>query len=519
LHLGNLVALWHNLSYPQRSLLPNIVLVVALALAGLALAWLPLSLGMALVFGPIIFLIVLVHPTWGLYLLIFAVPFGGLREIQVGPVTIGALEALWGLVLAAWLARMTSQGRIEIPQPPLLWPFLVYLGVGLLSLLVTLSLGYSLKELLKWGEMLALYLFVASNVRREQVGPLVNAILLAGAAQALVGVYQFFFRVGPEGFLLFDGRFMRAYGTFAQPNPYAGYLGLILPLAYSLLIGFRTSEGTEAWERESPLTAPSSRLKREAADKHPALAIWRLAPSAFFYAALFALIAIALLMSWSRGAMVAAATALIVVSVIRSRRAAVLFALALFLVAVTLLLSQLQLLPPIIMQRFLDAVPFLGIPDVRSVEITEANFAVVERLAHWQAAWEMWAEHPWLGVGIGNYVPVYPAYALPYWRDPLGHAHNYYLQVAAETGIIGLAAYLLLWGWSFVVAWRTVRGTVGYQQSIAVGIFGVLVHLSVHNFFDDLYVQGMYLHVALLLALLYIIKNVTRRLAGSGGVR
>jgi putative inorganic carbon (HCO3(-)) transporter len=473
---------WGRYWAGQNGILPYLAIIL-LAL-GLALAWLPLELAAALVGGAIAFFVVLIRPTWGLYLLVFAVPFGGLREVQLGPVTVGALEMSLGLVLVAWLVGMAARRSIEIPHPPLLWPFLIYLGAGLLSLLVTLSLGYSLKELLKWGEMLALYLFVVGVVRRDerQVRTLVVCILLAGTAEALVGFYQFFFRAGPEGFLLFDGRFMRAYGTFAQPNPYGGYLGLVLPLAYSLLMGVLA-------------VRPGGRP------------FWRMAPNALFYVAVTILLAAALSMSMSRGAMLSAAAALAVVSVIRSRRAAAFFTLLVFLLAVVLLLSQLQLLPPSIIQRFSNALPFLGIPDVRGVEITNENFAVIERLAHWQAAWDMWAEHPWLGVGVGNYVPVYPAYALPYWKDPLGHAHNYYLNVAAETGIVGLTAYLLLWAWVFAVAWRTVRGTTGYRQSVAVGIFGVLVHLSAHNFLDNLYVQGMYLHIALLLGLLCLLSE------------
>jgi putative inorganic carbon (HCO3(-)) transporter len=469
----------------HRNLLPAIASAIILVALGLALAWLPLELAAALAGGAIAFFAILIRPTWGLYLLIFAVPFGGLREVQLGPVTVGLLEISLGLVLIAWLAGMAARRSIEIPHPPLTWPFLIYLGAGLLSLLVTLSLGYSLKELLKWGEMLALYLFVVSAVRRDerQLRALVVCILLAGMAEALFGFYQFFFRAGPEGFLLFDGRFMRAYGTFAQPNPYGGYLGLVLPLAYSLLVGVLAF---------SPGGRP----------------FWRLAPDAFFYVVVTISLAAALAMSMSRGAMLSAAAALAVVSAIRSRRAAAFFTLLVFLLAVFLLLGQFQLLPPGVTQRFAGITSFLDIPDVRGVEVTDENFAVLERLAHWQAAWEMWAEHPWLGVGVGNYVPVYPAYALPYWEDPLGHAHNYYLNVAAETGLVGLTAYLLLWGWVFAVAWRTVRGTAGYRQSIAVGIFGVLVHLSAHNFFDNLYVQGMYLHVALLLGLLCLLPEI-----------
>jgi hypothetical protein len=36
---------------------------------------------------------------------------------------------------------------------------------------------------------------------------------------------------------------------------------------------------------------------------------------------------------------------------------------------------------------------------------------------------------------------------------------------------------------------------------VALGVLGVLVHLSVHNFVDNLYVHSMYLQVAMLLGL------------------
>jgi uncharacterized membrane protein HdeD (DUF308 family) len=62
-----------------------------------------------------------------------------------------------------------------------------------------------------------------------------------------------------------------------------------------------------------------------------------------------------------------------------------------------------------------------------------------------------------------------------------------------------LAAYLFLWGAALVVAWRATRQATGWYWAVALGVLGVLVHLSVHNFFDNLYVHGMYLHVAILL--------------------
>jgi O-antigen ligase len=120
----------------------------------------------------------------------------------------------------------------------------------------------------------------------------------------------------------------------------------------------------------------------------------------------------------------------------------------------------------------------------------------------------MFSEHPWLGVGIGNYEPVYPAYALPRWDEPLGHAHNYYLNIAAETGLVGLSAYLILWSAVFWQAWQAVRRTSGYWQGVAVGILGILTHLAAHNFFDNLYVHGMYVHIAILLGLIFVAAPV-----------
>jgi O-antigen ligase len=171
------------------------------------------------------------------------------------------------------------------------------------------------------------------------------------------------------------------------------------------------------------------------------------------------------------------------------------------LLAYVLLAGGFSLVPPSVVQRFSDFVPYLGVVDVRGVEVTDANFAVLERMAHWQSALSMWTENPWLGVGIGNYEPVYPSYALPLWPLPLGHAHNYYLNIAAETGLLGLAAYLFLWGTALLGAWRGVRRASGWYLGVALGVLGVLVHLSVHNFFDNLFVHSMYLQVAILLGI------------------
>jgi len=458
--------------------------MVVLLVIGLALARLPVPLAGAALLGTITATLILLNPIWGLVALIPIIPFSALISIQVGGVNVGGMEATLLLILSAWLLRMTVKRQIVIPHPPLLLFWLLWLGVILASWLVALSLGAALAESLKWLEMLALYLFIVANVERRHLPWLVGAILVAGTMQALLGLYQFLFRAGPEGFLLFGGRFLRAYGTFRQPNPYAGYLGLVLPIAFSLAL----------W-------GIASRHRR------------KVGGSSTFYSLLITLLSIiafssmlaALYASQSRGAWIGFAVAVAAVSLARGGWTAALLGLAVAALALVGAMGAFQALPPTIIQRFGDAFTALSIPDIATAEVTNANFAAIERLAHWKAATDMWRDHLWLGVGIGNYAVVYPAYAIGRWLDPLGHAHNFYLNVGAETGLVGFLAYGLLWLAAFGLGWMAARRSSGFERAVAAGCLGVLVHLNVHNLVDNLYVQGMYLHIAIVLGLLCLI--------------
>jgi O-antigen ligase len=416
----------------------------------------------------------MVRPQFGVLLVVLAVPFGSLRQVRLGVMNVGVIEVLVTLVLAAWLMRMLVRRKYVIKWPPLTLPLMLFIIVLCLSSLGSMSLQHSIKELVKWAEVLALYVLVANEMTGRWRRALAFVLLGTGALVALHGIYQFLFQVGPVEFVLF-GRFMRAYGTFEQPNPYGGYLGLTLPLAVGLVIAAIVPMGRRI---------PSRWL------------VWAGGSGA--------LMAIALVMSWSRGAWlgIAAGIGVMLVAVVaRSGRAAVLGVVFAVLMAYMLLAGGLSLIPPSIVQRFSDFVPYLGVADVRGVEVTDANFAVLERMAHWQSAIGMWADRPWLGVGIGNYEVAYGRYSLPLWPLPLGHAHNYYLNIGAEAGIMGLIAYLVLWGAALLQSWKAARHARDWNWGVALGVLGVIVHLSVHNVFDNLYVHGMYLHVAILLGL------------------
>ena len=450
-------------------------LVAALLVWAWILARWPLPWAGALLVGSAVAVSILLRPALGLPLLALAVPFGSLGTVSIGPAAVGAEEALLGAVAGAWLVRQMSRGALNLRWPSLAGAGLVLLAVMLASFLPATSLALSVKELVKWGELWLAMVLVLNLVDVFDALLLTLGLLLAGAAEGLLGLYQFFTRSGPEAFLLM-GRFMRAAGTFEQPNPYGGYLGLTVPLAVGILLAIwpGTAQGT---------------------NRGQLWGIW------LFAAVTGGLMLGGLVASWSRGAWLGAAAAVGVVVVARGgawlRGILLVGLLALML---SLLVWGRLPIPGALQQRFLDYAADLTL-DVRTVEVTDANFAVLERAAHWQAALEMFKDQPWTGVGIGNYAAVYERYALPRWPDPLGHAHNYYLNIAAEAGLPGLGAYLLWVAAGLWVALRAVRVSRGFEQGLALGVLGMWVHLSVHNFFDNLYVHGMAIQVGLLLGL------------------
>jgi hypothetical protein len=227
----------------RQFLLAALLIIIGLAVAWLPLEWVVLGLG-----GMIFLSALLLRPILSLYLLIPIIPFSSLLAVPLGGFNAGLMEIVLAAGLVAWVLQMLARGKVIIPNAPLLWPFLLFLGGVSLSWLDALSIGASLVETAKWVEMLALYLFVVALLPARHIPWVLAALLLTGLAQAALGLYQFIFKVGPAGFLLFDGRFLRAYGTFAQPNPYAGYLGLLLPMALSLTIWALSHLRYEIWD-------------------------------------------------------------------------------------------------------------------------------------------------------------------------------------------------------------------------------------------------------------------------------
>lgn len=464
---------------------PAIVVAGLCVTGAIALGVLPLTGAVAVGGGALLVGALFVVPELAVYLAVLAVPFGSLAPLNVGGANVTAADLFLALAWALYLMRGIARRRIELRPPALTLPFVLFILAAGVSITVARSLTDSIAELTKWVEMFAAYWLVSQFFEQKQVERLLAVMFCAGLAQALLGAYQYYFRAGPEGFLLFGGANLRAYGTFEQPNPYAGYLGLILPLAFGTATGILFENFKLSFFQKKGLKFSK-----------PLLFLLAGSSGVVMLAALF--------FSYSRGAWIGVAAALGVTGVlvlVRSKRAVTL-ALVLGLIGVIVAgLGEINVVPNIITERFATVGDYFNFEDVRGVRANDENFALVERRAHWQAALGMFEDSPWVGVGFGNYAAAYPQYALPKWDDPLGHAHNYYLNVLAEAGAIGFAAFMVLWTALWLRTGRAALKAQSWKRGVIAGVFGMLVALSIHNFFDNLFVHAMYIQVGLAIGL------------------
>ncbi|HEX5692481.1 MAG TPA: O-antigen ligase family protein, partial [Roseiflexaceae bacterium] len=200
--------------------------------------------------------------------------------------------------------------------------------------------------------------------------------------------------------------------------------------------------------------------------------------------------------SFSRGGWVGAACGMLAMALLaRSIRRWILPALGVGVLV--LALGGVGLLPDVIAQRLASISRNLAIFDAGSVQVTDDNFAIVERMAQLQAGWRMFATHPLTGVGPGNYTPAYSDFAVLPWYASRGHAHNYYLQIAAEAGLFGLLAYFVLLAalvGCAILALR--RADSALQRSLVVGCCGIIAATAGHNLFENLHVLSMGIQLA-----------------------
>ncbi|WIG61387.1 MAG: hypothetical protein OJF49_004135 [Ktedonobacterales bacterium] len=481
------------------------------ATVGCVLVWavllaLPRNAGTELLAGLAVVVAAGVSPLAGLCLIPWSAAFGSLFTVTLHGFNVSPTELLIaGLVVSCGVRWLREQGGVRDAVAGIQWrtlpervwvamrthrlyaavfgTLLLYLGVIVLSLLVASDRAATVKEIIKWAEVVVALALGVWVLRRSaaRVRIVAWAMIAAGVAEALVGYAQW--ALSPGGASSAEAG--RVFGTFGQPNPYAGYLNLSLPIALALALF-----GEDA--RERWVAGAASVL---------------LLGSEFFSA--------------SRGGEIGLAAALVVLLAVGLRRECVVALVGGVGVAVVAIGVGTHLIPQSVVDAALRPLRLNGIS--LDAPVTNANFSTMERLAHWVAGLRMFRAHPLLGVGAGNYDAAYAQFAtnLSVWPESLGHAHNYYINVAAETGALGLLAFLAASGAMLWLGWRATRATRASTgrpyggvaagdagagmgmgagvpvRALALGLFAALVALMVHNLTDNLFVHDMETQVAL----------------------
>ncbi len=480
----------------------------AIGLAGAALALLlmlgallPLRslvlVGLALT-GVVALIAALREPAVALALALLAGPFQPLERVELRlPIDSG--QALLGVALLLFTLRWLGSGNLRRPVQVRAGPTLFALGLFMTSCALTY---FNARDFRDWGneclkliELAALCLITANATGRQRA-ILIGALLLSASIEAGYGIVQHRIcwsqpngafvqalcgTVPPE-FKLAGTPWYRGYGTFEQPNPFGGYMGLLWPLAAGV-----AAQAGAVWRR----------------DRSHAHGIAALCAAGVTVLCLFGLYA-----SGSRGALIGLVLAVLTMASALLRRPAL-------WIAATLIFG-------IVLAAFGDLTPPASLAgqwaeygdiDVHDAYLTPINFSTIERLAHWQAALRMIEAHPWVGVGYGNYAAAYDEYRLLVWANALGHAHNYYLNIFAETGLLGLLTYA---GWWLTVIATTYRATRQPQTRwLALGLLGTWAHLAGHHIFDNLYVANMHLTLGVMLGLLVALGAASKQRYGN----
>jgi O-antigen ligase len=480
---------------------PTVLIVLLTLVALLLLATIGATAVAGLIIGSAIVLLTLAEPRYGLYLAVLSVPvqqYGSLKGLT-------ATQGAFLLVLGAWAAGKLLRGaRWDVLRDANLWRFALFYAAILASGRVAGDIRATLTEGFHWGEALAIYVIARDTLRtRRDWAGLVACFFVGASGEAFIGTVQS--KLGLGNLSFFVGGIARSFGTFGRPNSYAGYLEMILPFAVtvSLWALFALPTSARRWRAAVDRGGPLIEERRALV---PLLGLLIVIAGA---GATALMLAAGITLSLSRGAWLGAAVGFLVMMLLAGRRwlIAVLIATGLLLAALTL--GGAGVLPKTIQQRVGSVGSSLILLNYYKVPITDANFAVKERMAYWFGGIRMAEDHPWQGVGLGNYGVQYDAkyFTSPFMKSQV-HAHNYYIHITAETGVIGLTAYLLLIGGVLATGVGAVRRTARdpFARALALGGVGVVVAVAVHNLFEDLHVLSLGVHLSAVWALLASIR-------------
>ena len=422
----------------------------------------------------------------GLLALVLLTPLMFLPDV-VFPFVVGKAlyaRATIAVAFAAWAVLAVARPAWRPPRSVLLALLGVWIAVAALSAAFGVSPQRSLWSM--YGRMQGLvdmahwiaFAVVAAAVFRTAAQwrlllLLSQAVGLAVAAQAIVQVHW------PEWFGLVPlGKGAQTAGLMGNPGFLGAYLQAIVLLAGGLL-----------WHAFAAPAAPKEPVRRgrrrPAPRPVPIPTVW---PARGFHAVTLAAALWALALAGSMAAMagvvagIAAAAFLLGVAA-RERRVRITAFAAVVLLSVAVggaggALAWRAVQAP-------DAEPLFGVTLLkRLTRPYDLTVSAGARYDNWRAGVAAFADRPLLGWGPDNYLAASGRHLGPdagrfqvskgAANEGRDYAHNMIIEEAATKGVLGLAAYLALWGWTGVAAVRAVRRANAAGRAVAIGVAAAL---------------------------------------------
>ena len=405
-------------------------------------------LAITLLSGLALFVLILMRLDLGLTLAVLVIPFYMLpRELYERVFSMAEIVVV--MCAVAWIPRLVSLAKVQatagrtpsqgLKLSTLDWATVAFLVVAIASLFIAEYAKFALREFrVIVFEPILLYVMLRTTLhsssdqdRSRLIWRCVDALMLAGVIVAVVGLIQYAFNINlitaEEG----QHRLRSVYGS---PNNVGLFLGRVLPVMVAIALLGR------------------GRRRR-------------------LYAAAVVPVALAIVLSFSKGALLLGVpAALVVIGVLAGGRW--------FWAAVAAIGAG-----------GLAAIPLLRTPRFQSLlDLTSGTSFF--RLNLWQSALRMIREHPILGVGLDNFLYQYRGrYLFPAaWAEPnLSHPHNVILDYATRMGLLGLTVSV----WLQLTFWRTAlplrKLDDPLNRALANGLMASMADFLAHGMVDASY--------------------------------
>lgn len=389
-------------------------------------AQLSMRLGNALLYG-----------TFGLLM------FGPLAFGAVEPWSIFVLEAGALILALLWFAKQYVDEELTIEWNPLFLPMAAF-GVLILVQIVFRTSAYLhdtiSQTLLYVAYSMLCVLSTQSLLRASQARKMATILSFYGFVVAALALVQ---GIAPNG-KLYWVREPRLggwiYGSYVNHNHYAGLMEMLIPI---------------------PLIIAMSHLAHEKERLAAGIAAAIMTGTVF--------------LSGSRGGMLAVLSEFLLLAIVMTRQkrgARTAIGVGVFAIVLLSLLTWLG------GKELTTRVFSIG-------RETRSEISGGMRLSIDRDALSMFRRKPVLGWGLGAFPVVYPQFRSFYTNFFVNEAHNDYLQLLTETGLVGFGVMV----WFLVVLYRTaIRKISNWSSSVSgsltlaclLGITGILIH----SFFD-----------------------------------